>query len=242
MIWNLIHDIPGARNISDDIIIFGENQRAHDKAVLKRLNDNGLTINVPKCKFTTNEIDFFGFKFSDKGLSADPKKVEALKAFKSPKDAKALRSFIGMATYISRFIQNYSVITAPLRELLKKEVKWNWTEKCEEAFQDVKNQLSGDTVMAFYDPKKKPTVVVDGSPVGLGDILLQDNKPVAYASRSLTDAETRYSQIEREALAVVFGCEHFRMYLAGCMFTIVTDHKPLLSIWKKAKPPLRIER
>ena len=245
VIWNLIHDIPGARNISDDIIIFGENQRAHDKAVhavLKRLNDNGLTINVPKCKFSTNEIDFFGFKFSDKGLSADPKKVEALKAFKSPEDAKALRSFIGMATYSSRFIQNYSVITAPLRELLKKEVKWNWTEKCEEAFQDVKKQLSGDTVMAFYDPKKKPTVVVDGSPVGLGAILLQDNKPVAYASRSLTDAETRYSQIEREALAVVFGCEHFRMYLAGCMFTIVTDHKPLLSIWKKVKPPLRIER
>ena len=126
MIWNLIHDIPGARNISDDIIIFGENQRAHDKAVhavLKRLNDNGLTINVPKCKFSTNEIDFFGFKFSDKGLSADPKKVEALKAFKSPEDVKALRSFIGMATYSSRFIQNYSVITAPLRELLKKEVK-----------------------------------------------------------------------------------------------------------------------
>ena len=106
----------------------------------------------------------------------------------------------------------------------------------------MKDELRECTVMSFYDPKKPTTVVVDGSPFGLGAVLTQDNKPIAYASRSLRAVEQRYSQIEREALAIVFGCEHFHMYLIGCKFRIDTDHKPLLTIWNKLNPPLRIER
>ena len=202
-IASLINDIKGVKNISDDIIVYGEDQKSHDLSlnkVLQRLNDNGLTINLLKCKFSVSEIEFFGFKFSEHGLSADPKKVEAVKSFPKPEDAKALRSFIGMATYSSRFIKNYSIITASLRELLKKGVKWNWTVNHDKAFQKLKSELSSETIMSYYDPNKPTTVMVDGSPVGLGAILVQDNRTIAYGSRALTPTESRYSQIEREAL------------------------------------------
>ena len=242
-IASLINDIKGVKNISDDIIVYGEDKKSHDLSLNKvsqRLNDNGLTINLLKCKFSVSEIEFFGFKFSEHGLSADPKKVEAVKSFPKPEDAKALRSFIGMATYSSRFIKNYSIITAFLRELLKKGVKWNWTVNHDKAFQKLKSELSSETIMSYCDPNKPTTVMVDGSPVGLGAILVQDNRTIAYGIRALTPTESRYSQIEREALSVVFGCEHFHIYLAGCEFEIITDHKPLLYVWKKINPPLRI--
>ena len=244
-ISTLINDIPGARNISDDIIIYDDNKTSHDESlnmVLKRLDENGLTINLSKCEFAVPEIKFFSHKFSSKGLAPDPKKVDALKSFTPPEDGKQLRSFIGMASFSSRFINNYSTITAPLRELMKKSDKWEWTQEHQKSFQNVKDELRECTVMSFYDPKKPTTVVVDGSPFGLGAVLTQVDKPIAYASRFLTTVEQRYSQIELEALAIVFGCDHFHMYLIGCKFRIVTDHKPLLTIWNKLNPPLRIER
>ena len=117
IISSLINDIPGTRNIRDDIIIYGRNEISHNKslhAVLKRLDENGLTINLSKCKFSVPEINFFGHKFSSKRLAPDPKKVEALKSFTCPKDIKQLRSFIGMANFSSRFIRNYSTLTASL--------------------------------------------------------------------------------------------------------------------------------
>ena len=221
IISSLINDIPGARNISDDIIIYGRNEISHNKslhAVLKRLDENGLTINLSKCKFSVPEINFFGHKLSSKGLAPDPKKVEALKSFTRPKDIKQLRSFIGMANFSSRFIRNYSTLTASLRELMKKSTKWEWNDQHESSFQKVKDELRECTVMSFYDPHMHTTLVVDGSPFGLGAVLTQDGKPIAYASRSLTAVEQRYSQIEREVLAIVFGCEHFHMYLIGCKF------------------------
>ena len=106
----------------------------------------------------------------------------------------------------------------------------------------VKDELRECTVMPFYDPHMHTTLVVDGSPFGLVAVLTQDGKQKSYASRSLTAVEKRYSRIVREALAIVFGCEHFHMYLIGCKFNIVTDHKHLLNIWNKISPPLRIER
>ena len=131
-----------------------------------------------------------------------------------------------------------------MRELTHKDTVWDWSKKCEDAFTKLKDRLCGDTVISYYDPKKSVTVRVDGSPVGLGAILLQDDdQVVCYASRALTPVESRYSQTEREALAVTWACEHFDLYLRGLAhFTIITDHKPLLTIWQKPQPPLRIER
>ena len=125
---------------------------------------------------------------------------------------------------------------------MKKSTKLEWNDQHRASFQKVKDELRECTVMSFYDPHMHTTLVVDGSPFGLGAILTQYGKPIAYAGRSLTAVEKRYSQFEREALTIVFGGEHFHMYLIGCIFKIVTDHKPLLTIWNKINPPLRIER
>uniref|UniRef100_A0A672G681 Reverse transcriptase RNase H-like domain-containing protein n=1 Tax=Salarias fasciatus TaxID=181472 RepID=A0A672G681_SALFA len=154
-----------------------------------------------------------------------------------------------MATYCARFIKDFASISAPLRELTKKGTPWHWSSVHAKALQDMKDSLTSDTVMSYFDPEKHTELVVDASPVGLGAILYQLNKEgerrtIAYASRALSDVEKRYSQTEREALAIVWSCEHFHLYLFGHSFTLVTDHKALEVIWNnpRSKPPARIER
>ena len=167
---------------------------------------------------------------------------------KEPEDVSQLRSFLGLATYSERLIHSLATITAPLRELTNKGVLWKWTKRHQQAFNKFKEEIGKDCTTAFYDPSKRTRVTVDASPVGLGAILSQfdsdDNERiVAYASRSLSKVEQRYSQMEKEALGVVFGCEKFHIYLIGIEFELDTDHKPLEVIYHpKAKPSARIER
>ena len=125
-----------------------------------------------------------------------------------------------------------------------KEQPWIWSQSCEEAFGTLQEKFCDETVISYYDPCKAVTVQVDASPVGLGAILSQDDdKVVCYGSRALTPVESRYSQTEREALGVVWACEYFDLYLRGLPhFIVITDHKPLETIWKKPNPPLRIDR
>ena len=245
-IRNVLHDIPNARNISDDIIVFGATQEDHDKAldaVFKKLNDKGLTVNKKKCLFNQNRIAFFGLVFSSEGISPDPKKVNAINNAQRPKDVSEVKSFLGMTNYCSQFIKDYATISEPLRRLTKQNTPWTWSEEQEKAFTFLKEQLSSEMIMTYYDPKKDIEIIVDASPFGLGAILTQDQKVLSYASRSLSDVESRYSQTEREALAIVWACEHYDMYTNGAKsFTVITDHKPLENIWKKPKPTPRIER
>ena len=153
-----------------------------------------------------------------------------------------------MTNYSSRFIKKYSTKTAKLRELLKAK-KWIWTDKHEKCFQNLKNSLEGSNVLGCFSVSAPTKVIVDASPIGLGAMLVQsqdngEDKVIAYASRSLNEAEGRYSQIERESLAIYFGCMKFRMYLLGKGFTVYTDHKPLVSIFNNPKKnsPFRVER
>ncbi|KAK3088256.1 hypothetical protein FSP39_016655 [Pinctada imbricata] len=207
-----------------------------------RLTEHGMTLNGEKCEFRQESVTFFGVVFSGNGISPDPKKVKAVNDFEKPQNVKELKSFLGMTNYCSRFIADYTKICDPLRKLTRKDVDWSWNENCEKAFMELKQSLSSKNVMSYYDPEKPVEVRVDASPIGFGAILAQD-KIVAYASRSLTPVESRYSQVEREALAVVWACEHFDVYLRGLVhFKVITDHKPLEKIWKKPQPPLRIER
>ena len=136
-----------------------------------------------------------------------------------------------MTNYCSRFIPNYSTITAPLRTLTKSDQPWTWTSSEQQAFDQLKRLLTSDTILSYFNPHKKATILVDASPVGLGSILCQENRVVAYASRSLSPVEQRYSQTEREAFAVLFACEHFHLYMYGAQFSIITDHKPLERIF-----------
>ena len=196
-----------------------------------------------KCEFNKTQITFFGVVFSKNGISPDPKKVQAIKEAAKPANQSELRSFLGMTNYSSRFIPDYASICEPLRRLTKQDAEWNWTSEQEDAFERLKSIMSSDTVITYYNPTRQINILVDASPVGLGAIMSQDGKVVAYASRALTCVESRYSQTEREALAIVWACEHFDMFIRGAPnVNIITDHKPLERIWQKAKPPLRIER
>ena len=149
-----------------------------------------------------------------------------------PKDPAEVRSLLGMTNYFARFIRNYATITSPLRELTKKDVQWQWTEREKRALEELRESLCTDT-MAYFDPEKETEIWVDASPTGLGGILTQKTEDgsravVAYGSRALTSVEQRYSQTEREALAVIWACEHYHIYIFGKPVMVYTDHKPLI--------------
>ena len=135
-----------------------------------------------------------------------------------------------------RYIAEYATITAPLRALTKKETPWQWSDDQPHAFDKLKESLTKSHVMSYFNPAQETEVIVDASPVGLGGLLVQDGKVISYASRALSDVESRYSQTEREMPAIVWALDHFHLYLYGSEFTIVTDHKPLLGIFKIHKP------
>jgi hypothetical protein len=202
-----IEGLPGVLHIRDDFICFGCTQAEHDQALellLKRFEECGLTFNPNKCKLNVHEIEFFGFKFSKKGVQPASGRVEALKAMPSPKSASEVKSLLGMAQYSAGFIPNFSDITAPLRALTRKNAPWHWSDKEESAFVKLKNSLSKDSVLGYYETGLPTKLQVDAAPQGLGLILMQlksgNWQPVFCASRSLSDVEQRYSQTEREAL------------------------------------------
>ncbi len=177
------------------------------------------------------------------GISVDQKKIDAIVTMQAPSDVNQLRSFLGLVNYCERFIQSLATITAPLRELTMKGAPWTWEHRHQTAFEAIKKELAIDCTMTFYNPEHKSLVTVDASPVGLGAILSQFDKDgneriFAYASRALTQVEQKYSQTEKEALAVVYGCEKFHIYLVGAEFELDTDHKPVEVIYNpKSKPP-----
>ncbi|XP_030850192.1 uncharacterized protein K02A2.6-like [Strongylocentrotus purpuratus] len=247
-----LHDLPGVLNISDDILVFGTNKAEHNarlEAVLKRLREVNLTLNQSKCVFNTDHVEYFGHVFSAKGISPDPKKVEAIQSMPAPQNVSEVRSFLGMVNYCARFIPGLASVSAPLRHLTKADSEWEWGTSQADAFAQIKQRVSQSCTMAYFNPASKTELIVDASPHGLGALLVQhddhDNTvPVALASRALTEVEQRYSQTEREALAITWAIIHFHVYLYGGSFVVTTDHKPLVTLFNSptAKPPLRLER
>ena len=253
-IESIICGIEGSMNISDDIIVSGSTKNDHDNRldkVLFKLEAAGITVNENKCVFSVNELDFFGLHFSDAGVSIQESKIEALLNAKAPSTPSELRSVLGLANYCTRFIENLATLVHPLRKLLKTNAKWEWAETHENALTLLKSKLTSDAI-SYFNPALKSEIIVDASPVGLGVVFCQydPEKPnstraiVQYASRTLSEVETRYSQVEKEALAVVWACEKLHLYLAGCEFDIVTDNKAVELIFgnPRSKPKARIER
>lgn len=247
----VLQDLPGVLNISDDILVFANNKADHDirlKAVLERLREVNLTLNKDKCVFAADRVTYFGHVFSSNGISADPRKIEAIRAVPEPRTVSEVRSFLGMVNYCARFIPGLASISAPLRHLTKSDSEWEWGLAQADAFAQIKQRLSQQCTMAYFNTASTTELIVDASPYGLGALLVQHNKentvPVALASRALTDVESRYSQTEREALAITWAIVHFHVYLYGGSFVVTTDHKPLVSLFNNchAKPPLRLER
>ena len=163
---------------------------------------------------------------------------------KPPDNAKDLQSFLGLVNYLTRYSSQLATLTAPLRELTKKEIAFVWGPEHDIAFQAVKQEISSMSVLRYFDPKADTTIQTDASQKGLGAALLQHGQPICYASRALTDTEQNYSNIERETLGVVWGLEKFHYFIYGKHCTLHTDHKPLESIFKKklAHCPPRLQR
>ena len=248
-----LSDIPGVKNIADDIIIFGKDRKEHDialEACLKRLSDLNIKAKGEKCKFLQQEIKFYGLIFTEKGTRPDPERVKHLLNTAPPQNASEVRSFLGMANTCSDYIPNYATLTQPLRELTKKNSTFKWTVTEQRAFNQLKKKLTQSPVMAYFDTEKHSVLIVDGSQHAVGAILAQREKDgtqykiVSYASRALTPVESRYSQTDIEGLALVWGIEHFRLFLLGKEFDVITDHKALESIFNnpRSKPPARVER
>ena len=161
-----------------------------------------------------------------------------------PTDVKGLQTFLGMVNYLNRFTPRLARLTTPLRELCKKGREFQWGPEHSKAFADVKKEITSAKNLPFYDSAKPLTLQVDASLNGLGAALIQNNGPIAFASKSLTEAESRYSNIEREMLGIVFGLERFHHYVYGRHVLVETDHKPLEAIARKnlANAPPRLSR
>ena len=237
----------------DDVLIHGKTPQEHDQrlvAVLSRLRKANVTLNKDKCEFSKHIIRFLGQLIDSSGIRPDPEKVKAIQAMKEPENITGLRRFLGMTTQLSKFTPNPSETTKPLRDLLSTKNMWVWSEPQQKAFQQIKRQLSSTPVLVLYHPDRLTTVSADSSSFGLGAVITQKQpdatwRPVAYCSRSLSNTEQKYAQIEKEALALTFGCERFSDYLIGKQFHVETDHKPLVSLLGSKnldELPIRIQR
>lgn len=246
---NILTTLNGVVNYQDDILVFGRTMSEHDEnleALLKRLQDVGLGINPDKCEFRKKEVRFLGHIISENSIRPMFDKVQAIREFRSPATAEELRRFLGMVTYLGKFIPNLSTELSDLQKTAR-VVPFQWKKTDEKSFIRVKGLLSEETHLGIFDPDLKPIVMADASPVGLGAVLLQekgdDVRVICYTSRSLSTVERRYSQTEKEALALVFAVERLRIYLLGREFDLVTDHKPLQTVFSPAsKPCARLER
>ena len=246
-------DILYCLNRRDDILIGGKNKEEHDKTletVLQRASDFGITFSKEKCEFGVKSIEFYGYKFTGNGLMPTEEKVRAVKECKEPESKSEVKSFLGMIGYLSKFIPNYSSLTAPLRELTKKESKFRWNETEQRAFEKLKDAITNKKIMAYFNPKlpiilRTEASFHDGISAAIFQRTGEGLRPVHYISRTMTPTEKKYSQTEKDALAIAWSKKRFSIYLHGApRFKIITAHKPLLTMFNKpsAKLPPRIEK
>ena len=244
---NLFEDIEGAKPIVDDILVWGRDVKEHDarlRQVLDRSREANLKLNPEKCHIRKEAVPYIGHVLTKDGLIADPEKIRAVQEMRQPQNAKELRTFLGFMQYLAKFMPNMADVSSSLRQLLEKEVEWHWEKEQEESFQKLKLMASSTPVLGYYDPDKPVTLSVDASSKGLGAVVLQEDKPIAYASRALTSTQEKYAQIEKETLAIVYGVQKFHQYFYGKQVMVQSDHKPLEVILNKPlhQAPLRLQK
>lgn len=235
--------IPDARSYFDDILIKSTNMHDHlhtIRLVLTRLKEFNLRAKPEKCEFFKTEIRYLGLIIDEHGQRPDPDKTRAIAEMPSPTNTSELRSFLGAVGFYIKFIPSMSDVRAPLDRMMKKDVQFTWGEECEAAVKRFREILTSNLVLCHYDSDRRVTIASDASQVGIGGLAFHKDEDGAikvfhYASRRLTDTETRYSQIEKEALGIVYAVERFRDYVLGRNFTLQTDHKPLLAIYGSSK-------
>jgi transposase InsO family protein len=246
---DLLSGLPGTISYVDDILIYGSTIEEHDfrlKNVLHRLHTNGITLNESKCLFRISEVNFLGHKISEKGIQPSPEKIAAIQKMEMPQTLNQLQSFLGLVTYVGhRFIPHFSSIARPLHSLATQgQTKLKWDCASEKSFSKIIKEIAETTALTWYDPNKPCYIQTDASGIGLGAVLLQNHKPIAFASRCLTQTECRYSQLEKEFLGIVFGLTRFHRLILGSNCVLKTDHKPIINLMEKPIDalPLRLQR
>ena len=248
-----LEGLKGVFKIADDILITGQGETEreadedHDrnlKSLLDRCRERNIKLNKKKFTFKCNDVQFIGHRLTKEGLKPDPAKVKAILSMKKPDDIAAVQRLMGMVKYLSKFLADLSQICEPIRRLTHKDEPWLWTKEQDVAFDKIKEAVTSAPVLKYFDSSKPTEGSGDASSQGLGFVLTQEDHPVTYANRALTQAEQRYSQIEKELFALVFGLEHNHQYVYGRKVILYTDHKSLVSISSKllAAAPKRLQR
>ncbi|WVZ76386.1 hypothetical protein U9M48_024363 [Paspalum notatum var. saurae] len=229
----------------DDILVYSKNEKEHEehlRIVLSRLREHKLYAKFSKCAFWLKEVAFLGHILSAKGVVVDPSKVEDVLNWKQPQTVTEIRSFLGLAGYYRRFIKDFSKIAKPMTALTQKNAKFAWSPKCEEAFGTLKKLLTSAPVLAQPDITKPFDVYCDASGSGLGCVLMQEGRVIAYASCQLRKHEVNYPTHDLELLAVVYALKKWRHYLLGNTCHIYTDHKSLKYIFTQPELNMRQRR
>ncbi|XP_051785433.1 uncharacterized protein K02A2.6-like [Erpetoichthys calabaricus] len=239
----VLQGIPGTQCYLDDITVTGTDNSAHLtnlEAVLTRLSEFGLKANKSKCQFFRDSLEYCGHIIDKNGLHKSPDKIDAVLKAPQPENVTQLRSFLDLVNYYHRFLPNLSTVLHPLNCLLQKGSKWEWSQDCEQVFNTAKQLITSDEVLTHFNPKLPLRLACDASPYGIGAVLSHKmldgtERPIAFASRSLSPAEKNYAQIDREGLSLVWTVKKFNQYLYGKHFTLVTDHQPLIAIFNPHK-------
>ena len=231
---NLLQGLDHVRVYIDDILVTGKTEEEHLRTlteVLTRLQSAGMRLKREKCTFMADEVVYLGHRINREGIQPTDDKVRAISATPRPVNTTQLRAFLGL-----EFMNNLSTILAPLYHLLRKKAHWRWRAAQQKAFATAKELLKSPHLLVHYDANKELILSCDASPYGLGAILAHkmengSERPIEYASRTLSPAEKNYAQIDKEALAIIYGVKRFHRYLNGQKFTICSDHKPLMYIF-----------
>jgi hypothetical protein len=233
----------------DNILILGETLEEHNtklRDVFSKLSEFNIKIEPDKCEFLKDELSYLGHVVTADGVKPDGNKVTAVVNFPVPRSQKDVKSFLGLAGYYRRFINHFSPMARPLTDLLKKDQHWKWTDREQNSFELLKTALTSTPFLQYPNFEEPFIVTTDASGYAIGAILGQGklgaDKPIAYASRTLNKAEINYPTVEKELLAIVWACKHFRPYLLGRKFQVVTDHKGLMWIFNVKDPSLRLIR
>lgn len=236
---NLLQGLKHVSVYIDDILITGETDEEHLQTlneVLTRLETAGVRLKKEKCEFMAKEVIYLGHRINRDGLQPTDEKVQTITDTPRPSNISELRAFLGLINFYGKFMKDLSTILAPLYKLLHKGTAWRWNSAQQKAFEEAKELLKSPKLLVHYDINKELILTCDASPYGLGAVLahrMEDGseRPIEYASRTLTPAERNYAQIDKEALAIIYGVKRFHQYLYGRHFLICSDHKPLIYLF-----------
>ncbi|XP_062542315.1 uncharacterized protein K02A2.6-like [Armigeres subalbatus] len=242
-ISQILQGIPGVSVFLDDVKVTGPDAATHLerlREVLRRFNEHNMRVNVSKCEFFADTIEYCGYAVDRRGIHKTKQKVAAIQEMPHPENREQVRAFLGLVNYYGRFLPNLSTRIYPINNLLKDKTPFIWDNKCELAFNWVKAEMQSDRVLVHYDTTLPLVLATDASPYGVGAVLSHiypdgNEHPIQYASQTLNTTQQNYTQVDKEAYAIIYGVKKFHQYLFGRKFVLVTDNKPVTQIFSPDK-------